>query len=495
MILTRYSYDTMKLYAIADLLQSVDVLCLHDHTITGVAYDSRLVQPGYLFVAVPGTLANGADFISDAVIRGALAIVTEEDAMVPRSVTTLKVPNARLALAQIANAFHQRPSEALGMIGVTGTNGKTTTTYMLHHILGALEPHPGLIGTIGYRIGERILPATRTTPEAPELQAMLDRMIDAGTRNAVMEVSSHALAQERVHGTEFDVAIFTNLTRDHLDYHEDMDTYFAAKAKLFTTLGPEQTAVINIDDPWGKHLLAHPELSCPVITTGTSEEADVRASRIELSGMGSIFQIDTPWGRGEAQLNLMGRFNVANALGAIAAAGARGIDLTTILSRLSTLQAVPGRMERVPTRRGLIYVDYSHTPDALENVLATLREVVPERRLTVVFGCGGNRDTGKRARMGEVAGRLADHTIVTNDNPRKEDPSTIAAGILEGLGEASHHVILDRRDAIEAGVRLLAQGDVVLIAGKGHETTQEFHSTITPFNDREAVERALEESE
>lgn len=504
MILTRrYKYLHMKLDAIVRTLKPVEKLCLHDGDITGLTYDSRLVEDGFAFVAIKGEHSDGHEFVGDAVMRGATAIICEDEVMVPRHVATLRVPDSRIALAQLACAFHGNPSSYLRMFGVTGTNAKTSVTHILRHLLKHLEPEPGLIGTVGYLIGERVIPATRTTPEAPELQAMLDQMVEAGTKNVAMEVSSHALAQERVNGIDYDVAIFTNLTQDHLDFHGDMASYFAAKAKLFTTLGRGRKAgamaVVNADDEYGREL-ASMALPASCLTYGTLEangtRPDIFAEAIELSGVGSAFRVHTPWGSGEVQLPLLGRFNVSNALAAIGAAGTAGIPLEVIIERLRYVPEIPGRLERIPSKKGLVFVDYAHTDDALRNVLQTLREVAGGRKLTVVFGCGGNRDAGKRSQMGRVAARLADHTIITNDNPRKEDPAGIAAEIAKGFEHsqpnAAYEIVLDRAEAIKTGLAHLAEDSIVLIAGKGHETYQEFADTIVPFDDRQVVRELLD---
>ena len=488
-------YETMKLDVIARLLDPVQTLCMHDHCIKGMAYDSRSVKPGYAFVAIRGERVDGHDFVDDAVVRGAVCVISEDEVMVPRHVTSLQVRDSRLALAQLACAFHRDPSSYLNVVGVTGTNGKTTTTHMIQHILREYENEPGLVGTVEYRIGRRVIPATRTTPEAPELQGMLWEMQEEQCRTAIMEVSSHALALKRVHGIDFDVAVFTNLTQDHLDFHGDLERYFAAKAELFTNLGrgiKPGVAVINIDDPWGRHLAEHPGVAAPVVTYGTKPEAQVRAEAIEQSAVGSVFRVVTPWGEGEVMLPLLGRYNVSNALAAIAAGGVLGVPLAWMVQRLRGMPAVPGRLERVPSRRAHIYVDYAHTEDALENVLRTLRQAAPDRRITVVFGCGGNRDVAKRAAMGRVASRLADRAVITNDNPRKEDPERIARQIAAGFARPDQYeIVLDREEAIGTALAGLAPREILLVAGKGHESYQEFADTIVPFDDRDVVRRLL----
>jgi len=500
----RHFYLSMKLDAIVKTLRPLETLCLHDNNITGLTYDSRMVEPGYAFIAVRGEHSDGHEFVADAIMKGATAIVCEDDVMVPRHVATIKVADSRVALAQLACAFHGSPSSYLKMVGVTGTNGKTTVSHLVRHFFQYFEPEPGLIGTVGYRIGERNIPATRTTPEAPELQAMLESMVEAELQHAIMEVSSHALVQERVYGIDFDIGIFTNLTQDHLDYHGSLDHYFEAKAKLFTTLGTGDkegtVAILNSDDEHGR-ILADKALPSAILNFGTrrlpdGSAPDVFAERIELSRTGSAFHITTPWGAGEVQLPLLGRFNVSNALAALTAAGSAGVPFAELVERLRTIPEVPGRLERIPSERGLVFVDYAHTDDALRSVLQTLRDVAADKKITVVFGCGGNRDTTKRAPMGQVAARLADYAIITNDNPRREDPAIIAAEVARGFKGSEHfEIVLDREQAIATAVDQLGDDEILLIAGKGHETYQEFSDTIVPFDDRRVARDLLERRE
>lgn len=484
---------------LADLLKHVRHLAVRgdvERPVAGIAYDSRQVRQDYLFVALPGEHRDGVDFADDAVRRGASVVVSSQARLAVREAAFVHVDDARRALAEFANAFYRSPSSRLVLAGVTGTNGKTTTTFLLHDILAAAGLTPGLIGTVHYQVGARVIPASRTTPQASDLQALFDQMLHAGCRSAVMEVSSHALDQDRVLGCEFDAAIFTNLTHDHLDYHKSMERYFDAKRRLFQRLGQGSkaaTALVNIDDPWGRTLAADPDIRARVLTFGTGEAADVRACDLVVDARGVEFRVRGPWGGSHIRLSLMGAFNAMNALGAYAAARVLGVDDRLAVQALAARQAVPGRLEEVPTHREWrVFVDYAHTDDALANVLHTLRPLTPGR-LIVVFGCGGNRDVSKRPLMGQVASRLADHAILTSDNPRREEPRAILAQIEAGFGgKRDFEVIEDREQAIDAALRLARPGDVILIAGKGHETTQEFANTIIPFDDRLVVRARLQ---
>lgn len=493
MILGKLCMETMRLESITRVIQPITVRGPLTFDIEGIAYDSRQVKENYLFVALRGSRQDGAQYIDEALQRGAVAIVSEDDRWPSRRIAHLRVEDARLAMAEISCAFYDHPSRKLELVGVTGTNGKTTTSFMLREILAAEGRAPGLIGTVRYEIGARVIPATRTTPEAPDVQFMLDQMVRAGCRSAVMEVSSHALDQKRVYGTDYDVGVFTNLTRDHLDYHRDMANYFQAKMQLFRGLGQfgkRASAVVNMDDPWGLQLANTNGLQADLLTFGEHPGAHVRAEDIEIDAHGTRFTVRTPWGSTEAHLRLLGRFNVSNALAAIAAGGALGIQPARCAAVLAGMAPVPGRLEPVPNDRGfLAFVDYAHTDDALAHVLETLRELRP-RRLLVVFGCGGNRDRSKRALMGEVANRLADYTIVTSDNPRREDPQAIIAQIVQGMSEGGRHeVVVDREEAIARAVALAQPGDIMVVAGKGHENVQEFASTVVPFDDRDVLRR------
>ena len=481
----------MKLETLLESVETLGVKGAADVEIRGIAYDSRQVKPGWLFVAVHGHKVDGVQYVAEALSNGAVAVVSENDLDPGAGIAQIQVLCARRALAEIATAFHGDLSRGMKMVGITGTNGKTTTAYMVRDLLRDGGFLPGLLGTVAYEIGPRSIPAARTTPEAPDIHAMFRQMKEAGCDSAVMEVSSHAIAQHRVHGIDFDIGVFTNLTQDHLDYHKDMDSYFDVKRQLFQTLAQGRSAVVNIDDPRGRRLAAA-ELAADVVTYGFDERAMVRASDAELGADGTSFRLSSPWGEARIRLNLLGRFNIHNALAALAVGGLCGIPLACMAASLENIQSIPGRLEGVPNRRHKkVFVDYAHTDDALRNVLSTLREICVGK-LFVVFGCGGNRDPGKRKLMGQVAAELADHSIVTTDNPRDEEPGFIALDIIDGFDDSSQfEVVLDRRAAIEKGLRKTGRKDILLVAGKGHETYQEQRGTIVPFDDRETVREIL----
>ena len=432
-----------------------------------LAYDTRSVVPGALFFCVPGARADGHDFAAEAVERGAIGLVVERELAL--QVPQLVVPDARAAMAVAADDFFRRPSEELVVAGVTGTNGKTTTTFLLYSILEAAGLRPGLLGTVESRVGGEIRPAVRTTPEAIDIQRMLREMLDAGNRSCVMEATSHGSEQRRLDRIRFDVLVFTNLTQDHLDFHGTMKRYFEAKRRLFLEGRPP--AAVNSADEWGRKLLAdRPD----ALTYGFAPDAKV--------GPDALDGID---------LRLRGRFNVENALGAMAAARLLGVDDAAIARGLEAVSGVPGRFESVDEGQPFeVVVDYSHTPDSLENVLRAAREMT-EGRVICVFGCGGDRDRGKRPVMGGIASRLADVPIVTSDNPRNEEPEAIIEEIVAGM-EPGAEVDADRRSAIARAVELAGPGDIVVIAGKGHEQGQEFkEGRKVPFDDREVAREAL----
>jgi UDP-N-acetylmuramoyl-L-alanyl-D-glutamate--2,6-diaminopimelate ligase len=486
----------VKIETLLREIQPSAVVGPQDRNVLGVVCDSRQISEGCVFVAVPGNKQDGWSFVDDAIERGAVAIVSEHDGSAKRDICQIRVCDVRKALAELSCAFYDKPSGKLKIAGITGTNGKTTTAYMIRNAMRAAGWKPGLLGTIEYEIGERVIPAARTTPEAPALQSMLAQMVNSGCKSAVMEVSSHALDQKRTFGIDYDTAVFTNLTRDHLDYHETFEKYFDAKSLLFKGLGKgnkRAAAVINSDDPWGQRLIKMADMKADVLTYGIESDALVKASSLSLNSHGSSFTVHTPWGNEPIHIKFLGRFNVHNALAAIAACGAMGIPLKTIIESLSEMTLVLGRLEEVRNGKNgkgfRVFVDYAHTDDALENVLKTLRELNP-KRLIVVFGCGGNRDRTKRPLMGQIAARLADYSIITSDNPRKEDPAQIITEIRQGFGASGNfETIEDRAEAIKRSIEIATKGDIILIAGKGHENFQEFANTIVPFDDRQVVKR------
>jgi UDP-N-acetylmuramoyl-L-alanyl-D-glutamate--2,6-diaminopimelate ligase len=468
-----------------------------DRTIENIAYDSRRVQKNGLFVALRGERFDGHDFIEQAIEKGASVIVAEREQKHPRA-TWVVVESTRAALADLSADFYRFPARKLKLAGVTGTNGKTTTTFLIQHICEKTGMRCGLIGTVRYQIGDRVLPAGRTTPESLDLQELLAQIANAGCRAAAVEVSSHALAQDRTRGLEWDVAVFTNLTQDHLDFHRTMKNYFESKAKLFTQLAlqPKKrkpVAIVNIDDRYGEQLLGRIDKNISIITYGMGARADFRASNYRMEFGGTSYQLDARGKSYLVRIPLIGRFNVANSLAALAAANALGIGVREAVVSLGKSPQVPGRLEMVPAKRQFqVFVDYAHTPDALLNVLKTLRDLEP-RRLIVVFGCGGDRDREKRPLMAQVADRNADYAIITSDNPRKEDPAAIISQIEKGFRSHHYERIVDRAEAIARAIALAQPRDIVLIAGKGHETYQEFVDHTVPFDDIQVARRALED--
>ncbi len=451
--------------------------------ISSLAYSSRQVEPGSLFFCVPGFRADGHDFAPDAVERGAAALVCERP--LGLEVPEVVVADVRAAMGPAAARFHGDPTQELRVIGVTGTNGKTTTAFLTRALLEGAGVRTGLLGTVKSVVGGRDEPVERTTPEAIDLQATFRRMLDAGDRACVMEVSSHALHLCRTGGIRFRCGVFTNLTQDHLDFHANMEDYFFAKRRLFAVA---ETAVLNADDPYGKRLAD--DLDGPV-TYAIEADADYRATNVRFDPSGSSFTCHTPDGELELALALPGPFNVQNALAAVACARLMGVPLDSIPAALANAARVPGRFEPVDEGQDFaVIVDYAHTPDSLDNVLRAAREIA-RGRVAVVFGAGGDRDRGKRPLMGRVAAALADRVIVTSDNPRSERPELIVDEVLLGAGPGAERE-LDRRRAIERAVADASAGDVVVIAGKGHEQGQEFESgRREPFDDVTVARESL----
>src|SRR4051794_14273654 len=456
-----------------------------DVEISHLAHDTRDVRAGALFFCVPGFTRDGHDLAGEAIERGAVALVVERP--LGLGVPEVQVASVRAAMAPAAARFHGDPTARLPIVGITGTNGKTTTAFILRGLLEAAGRRCGLLGTVASVVGGAERTTVRTTPEAIELQATFAEMRAAGDTACAMEVSSHALALHRADAIHWAVAVFTNLTQDHLDFHSDMDDYFLAKRRLFDAAEPATVKVVNIDDAYGLRLCAaFPDC----VKVGLGEGADLRATAIESGPAGATFTVE-PLGR--VSIPLPGPFNVINALCAIAAARALGVADRDILAALPRVGAVPGRFQPVDEGQPFsVLVDYAHTPDSLENVLRAARGLT-DNRVICVFGCGGDRDRGKRPLMGRVAAANADVTIVTSDNPRSEDPEAIIAEVLEGVtGSARPEAIVDRREAIDRAVGLAAAGDVVVIAGKGHEQGQEFADGVKlPFDDVEVAREAL----
>lgn len=464
--------------------REVDALC----------FDSRQASPNSVFFALPGQKSDGAHFAREAADRGAMAVVSSRP-LGMEGVVDIVVENPRSAMADAAAAFYGNPSRRLKVYGITGTNGKTTTAFLIRHLCEASSTPCGLLGTVEYRIGDEVLPAPHTTPESIDLQGLLRRMSDAGCDAAAMEISSHALIQDRVRGIVLEAAVFTNLTQDHLDYHGTMEKYFEAKALLFSALeaqtGKRGKAILPLEDRFGARLIDRFRSSLSVITYGLGGACDFQASNLQFSPTGTTFQLTAKGRQMLVRLPLIGRYNVSNALAALAACVGTGLDLRGCVQALADAPQVPGRLERVQMKRNFqVFVDYAHTPDALENVLAALRDLRPAR-LIVVFGCGGDRDRAKRPLMGRAVELQADQIIVTSDNPRTEDPELILRDVTRGMTGRKHQVVVDRSEAIEMAVQMAQAGDIVLIAGKGHEDYQELAHGRIPFSDVAAATGAI----
>lgn len=492
----------MRLLELLNGISVLEILGQRDVEIEGMASDSRAIKRGYLFVALKGSSQDGHRYVTHAVQRGARAVVVENVEKAPRGVTVVRLPDTRAALSELGARFYQYPAREMDLIGITGTNGKTTTSYLLESILRSAGIAVGVIGSINYRFKEKSCRGALTTPESTDLMRIIREMRDAGVTDIVMEVSSHSLAQGRTRGLPWCRALFTNFSRDHLDYHGTMEEYFKAKSLLFSSLGQDNPgdrvqAVINMDDPKGK-VLEH-MTKVPVVSYGLGEGCLLKASRIESKARGLRFRLLTPSGDIGISSSLLGQINVYNVLGAAATAFSLDIDLPVIARGIEQVTDIPGRLQPVNNKRGLaLFVDYAHSPDALEKVLQTLRPLTNGLLITV-FGCGGDRDRGKRPEMGKVAGNCSDLAIITSDNPRGEDPAEIAGDIelgIRGSGlrrirlssvprEKGYHIILERREAIHAAVNAAQKEDIVLIAGKGHEDYQIIGNSKRHFDDVE----------
>ena len=474
-----------------------------ERQITGICYHSSRVRPGNIFVCLPGTRSHGKRYAAEAVAAGASAIVTDLDDVPAGEATVVRVPDPRLALALLSAYYYNYPSKNLVLTGVTGTNGKTTTTYLIDALLKSAGAATGLIGTIGYHIRGQEYPALATTPEAADLQYYLRKMVDAGVTHVSMEVSSHALAWGRTIGCDFDTVVLTNITEDHLDFHKTFEHYLESKSKLFAWLGSmpvkggrPRRAVINGDDLHWQHLAE--QTAAEVFLYGLSPHCHVRASNVRVRQDGVRYRLDTPVGGLTVQLKMTGLFSVYNSLAAVSVALLEGLGLGHIKAVLEGITGIPGRFELIDVGQDFtVIVDYAHTPDGLENILQAVREFAQGKVITV-FGCGGERDRSKRPLMGEVAGMYSDYCVVTSDNPRGEDEWQIIREILPGLQKEMpknrYIVLTDRKEAISHALKMAQKKDVVVIAGKGHETQQIFRDHAIPFDDRQVVRELLQRS-
>jgi len=463
-----------------------------DFEVGGISCNSKLIEKNYIFVAIKGTHEDGNRFIDEAIRKGAKAIIIESNARSIKQSTTLpfiKVKDTRWALAQLCAEFYGKPSSRIKVIGVTGTNGKTSVTYLIEALLKESGASPSVIGTINYRFKDKTLPSKNTTPGPVEIESMLAEMLKEGISYCLMEVSSHALDQDRVGGINFHSAIFTNLTQDHLDYHRTLKNYFESKAKLFRNMSAHSFVIINNDDVFGRKIKKLTKAK--IITYGLEKDAQIIARNIKCDCQHTEFKLVSLGGELNVTTRLIGRHNIYNILASVAWAEQEGISPSAIRSAVGNFRGVPGRLERVESDTNFsIFIDYAHTEDALKNILATLRQVCGKRIITV-FGCGGDRDKTKRPKMGKVATQLSDYVIITSDNPRSEDPRAIIEGIRQGIRKTNFEVILERDQAIKKALSLARAHDVVLIAGKGHENYQVIKDKLIYFDDKEVVKECL----
>lgn len=476
-----------------DLLASVEYKLLQgdkELKIDNIAYDSRQVNANTLFICIEGFSVDGHKFALDAVKKGASALLVQKEVVdVPENITVIRVDNTRKAMAYLGAKFYKEPIKAMKLIGVTGTNGKTTTTFLIGKILEEYNKTVGIIGTIENRIGKRRIEAKRTTPESLDLQALFAQMLKEDVSHVIMEVSSHALELHRVDACDFEIGIFTNLTLDHLDFHKTMENYRSAKAKLFKKC---KYGIINIDDPHAEEIIK--QSTCKIITFGIENEADFRAYNIRMSSKGIEFSVTLAGKEVRFHLATIGRFNIYNALGAIIAAHYLNIPIEIIKSALEAMEGVPGRVQTIESDKGFhIIVDYAHAPDGLENVLKTIKEFAKGKIITV-FGCGGDRDRSKRPIMGEIAGRYSDYCIITSDNPRSEEPINIIEEVEAGMKRTNcpYEKVVDRREGIEIAIHAADKDDIILIAGKGHENYQIIKDQVIHFDDVEEVKNILQ---
>jgi len=462
--------------------------------INNIYYDSKQLRPGGLFFAISGSRFRGLDFVDEAIERGAVCIVAEEDFITYKNVCKVMVKDIRKACAIVANNFYNYPSHKMNVVGITGTNGKTTTLHLVESILKQAGKNCGTIGTISYNVAGRSIPATNTTPSAIMLQMLLNDMLKTSTLYCVMEVSSHSLHQSRVDGIKYRNTIYTNLSSEHLDYHKDEEDYFNAKNRLFLMQQEDDQAILNIDDAYASRIIKTTKAN--VITYGIKNPADITAFDIDISIKGTTFKVDTPKGKLDITSPLIGEYNIYNILAAVAFAVYDGISLNYIAGGIRNFKGAPGRLQKIDCGQDFsVFVDYAHTDSAMANVLTALRYLAMGN-IIVVFGCGGDRDKKKRPRMGKVTAELADHLVITSDNPRSEDPKKIIDDIVSGLPRdfENYEVALDRKKAIDTALRLARPNDIVLIAGKGHESYQVLRDTVVAFDDRKIVEEILSDA-
>jgi len=483
----------MLLSGLIEKLNPVNISGCVDIDIKSIAYDSRRAEKDSLFVCIEGTVVDGHKFIKDAIEKGAKALLVQKEVEAPSDVTVVQVNNTRYALACVSAAFYGYPSNRFKLIGVTGTKGKTTTTYMIKSILEAEKHKVGLIGTIANYIGDEVLHTERTTPESLDLQSLFSQMVAKGVDSVVMEVSSQGLALNRVSCCDYDIGVFTNLSRDHIGprEHKDIDDYLNAKMKLFKMC---KKGLVNIDSEYAKRVIENAE--CDILTFGIEKDADIKAENIIKHSDSVEFDVVTPWMSGKLKVGIPGKFSVYNALAAVGVCGMLGVSFESIKSGLEKV-SVPGRVEVVDIGKNYtVIIDYAHSPDSLENVLTTIKGFT-KNRLICLFGCGGDRDRTKRPIMGRISGQIADFTIITSDNPRTEEPSAIVKEIENGIKETNgkYITIVDRREAIKYALRNAQPGDVIVLAGKGHETYQTFKDKTIHFDEREVVREVLQELE
>ena len=480
----------MKLSTLVHHLESMGTYNLCDVEITGITNDSRKVRPGYLYVAIKGYKADGHNFIKKSLECGAQAIVSEEKLSLDTSIPQIVVRNTRKALSSLSCCFYNNPSQKINVVGVTGTNGKTTTTFLTKSIIEKAGYEAGLIGTINYQIGEKMITAQETTPESVELQRLIAEMVEAKIKFAVMEVSSHSAIQHRIENIDFKTAVFTNITAEHLDYHKTISNYMNAKVELFKNLRKDSFAVLNADDEFSEYFADR--TNAKILWYGIKNDADIKAEICRESTSDIMIKLKYSGKEIDMKMPFVGVHNVYNVLAAVASAISLGFELDVIKSGIETAPTVPGRLESVPCNRGFeVVVDYAHTPHALETVLQALRNLV-KGRILLVFGCGGDRDKEKRPLMGRIADEKSDIFWLTNDNPRSEDPLNIIDGIKAGIKPGrSFHTQINRHKAIADALSEATDGDLVLVAGKGHEKYQIIKDTITPFDDREVIKAIL----